>query len=159
MISLWESLASTFGLSVTVLSAIFGIVLVVTISIASYLVFRSLVMAYVATLPAVLVANFIGLLPLWITAIVGVVTGMLLFSWPSYSDAGDGHTVAVDGDNYGSLGNSLKLAYAAKFGGRNPEFDKEVDVRIVQMQSLRKGPTREVAEAWLERMREFVEAR
>jgi hypothetical protein len=60
------------------------------------------------------------------------------------------------GYDWKSYGERLKLAYAAKFGGRNMGFENEVDYRIKIMIDTDKGFAREVAKDWLKRMSKFT---
>ena len=58
--------------------------------------------------------------------------------------------------HWNAFGNRLKVAYEAKFGYPNPEFNKEVDQHIKIMESMGKGYVKEIAEDWLKRMAKFV---
>jgi hypothetical protein len=56
-----------------------------------------------------------------------------------------------------SFGNRMKVAYSAKFGGRNPAFDEAVDQHVLAMKSLGKGYTKTIDKEWMKRMAKFVE--
>jgi hypothetical protein len=56
-----------------------------------------------------------------------------------------------------SFGNRMKVAYSAKFGGRNSAFDLEVDQHVLAMKSLGKGYTKTIDKEWMKRMAKFVE--
>lgn len=63
----------------------------------------------------------------------------------------------VERFRWSMYGRRMKRAYAAKFGGENPEFDREVDYRIKVMRVQGSGRTWTLAEDWLRRMTHFVE--
>jgi len=56
-----------------------------------------------------------------------------------------------------AFGNRLKVAYEAKFGYPNPEFNKMVDQHIKIMESMGRGYTKGIAEDWLKQMAKFTE--
>ena len=58
------------------------------------------------------------------------------------------------------FGNRLKLAYAAKFGGENSAFNKEIDDMVLQCKTMKKGigdSTKSNAEMRLKRYAHMVE--
>ena len=58
------------------------------------------------------------------------------------------------------FGNRLKLAYTAKFGGENKEFNEEVNNRILQCKTMKVGigsNTKGSAERWLKEYAHMVE--
>jgi hypothetical protein len=58
------------------------------------------------------------------------------------------------------FGNRLKLAYAAKFGGENLAFNQEIDSRILQCKTMKKGmnaDTKGAAERWLKQYAHMCE--
>jgi hypothetical protein len=56
-----------------------------------------------------------------------------------------------------AFGNRMKLAYSAKFGGKNPAFNNAVDQHILAVKVLGKGYTKNINMQWLKRMAKFVE--
>ncbi len=54
-------------------------------------------------------------------------------------------------------GKAIKQAYAAKFNGMNPAFNKEVDSHVRVMMHNGRGITRSLAKDWLKRMGKFTE--
>jgi hypothetical protein len=56
-----------------------------------------------------------------------------------------------------ALGNRMKEAYSAKFGGENPAFNTEVDAHIKIMKTLGKGATKGMTWYWLRSRCKFVE--
>lgn len=63
----------------------------------------------------------------------------------------------MDYISWRNFGQRMKKAYEAKFGGRNEEFDREVDNRIAAMQYLENGQTRQQTVQWLKSHARFVE--
>lgn len=64
--------------------------------------------------------------------------------------------------NWNAFGNRLKLAYTAKFGGENPQFNEAVDQHIQIVRTLSLGTetgTKKMAEEWLKRMAHMVEVK
>jgi hypothetical protein len=58
---------------------------------------------------------------------------------------------------WNDFGNRMKVAYTAKFGGENIEFNKEVDMHINAVKVLGNGFTKNIDIDWLKRMAKFVE--
>lgn len=58
---------------------------------------------------------------------------------------------------WNDFGNRMKVAYTAKFGGENVEFNKEVDMHINAVRVLSGGATKKIDMDWLKRMAKFVE--
>lgn len=56
-----------------------------------------------------------------------------------------------------AFGNRMKVAYSAKFGGKNPAFNEAVDQHILAVKVLGKGYTKDINIQWLKRMAKFVE--
>ncbi len=56
-----------------------------------------------------------------------------------------------------AFGNRMKLAYSAKFHGKNPAFNEAVDRHILAVKVLGKGYTKDINIQWLKRMAKFVE--
>lgn len=56
-----------------------------------------------------------------------------------------------------AFGNRMKLAYSAKFGGKNPAFNNAVDQHILAVKVFGKGYTKDINIQWLKRMAKFVE--
>ena len=55
------------------------------------------------------------------------------------------------------FGNRLKVAYAAKFGGKNPAFDEKVEQDILAVKALGKGFTKSINMDNLKALAKFVE--
>jgi len=56
-----------------------------------------------------------------------------------------------------AFGNRMKVAYSAKFGGKNPAFSEAVDQHITAVKVLGKGYTKDINIQWLKRTAKFVE--
>ena len=92
--------------------------------------------------------GIIEVLPIVFSAvvIVGVVSGFY------------GVKAVVKYKRWTDFGIRMKKAYSAKFGGENPGFNEEVDLRINIMRALKPNSrSKVIAEDWLKRMSAFVE--
>ena len=69
---------------------------------------------------------------------------------------------SIESDNSHSswyyYGERIKLAYEAKFGDNNPEFNKEIDLRVQQVERLR-GITSQIAADKIKRYAKMTECR
>ena len=74
-----------------------------------------------------------------------------------YFDSGSVVRKYIRYKRWDSFGNRMKVAYSAKFGGRNPAFDEAVDQHVLAMKSLGKGYTKTIDKQWMKRMAKFVE--
>jgi hypothetical protein len=102
----------------------------------------------------------------WNSALTMIVTTFLpivfaaciilgLFRWFIRDEGPAQHYIRYK--KWDSFGNRMKAAYAAKFGGDNPEFDKVVDQHVLAMKTQGKGYTKDIDEQWMKRMAKFVE--
>jgi len=55
------------------------------------------------------------------------------------------------------LGNRMKVAYEAKFGYANEDFNSQVDSHVKAMRALGQGYTKSIDMEWMKRMAKFVE--
>jgi hypothetical protein len=133
---------------------------VVVIALILFSWTRSYLLLALVTFGLTLFGTLTGFIPLWVAVLVGVppMVAILLgiftlgCSLPTTSE----ELPSAPPADYGER---LKLAYEAKFGYREPEFDKEVDSHIKALGVLRRGPTRKWHQKRLEALENFVEAK
>lgn len=154
-----SQLSNIFGVPPLIIFVLVGIVA----GILVFLAFRSLLMMMLATVTWLwLGAIVLRLVPFWLasmTTLVAISTvGYEIFFGKGYSDnpTSDSTNVFVQ-FSWKRYGERLKRAYASKFGGANPGFNDEVDLRIAVMRTQGKGPTRTIAQDWLKNQAKFVE--
>lgn len=150
-------LSNIFGISHGVILALFfafGLVL----GLVALVVLRSLFMAFISNVVWVGFGLFLNLLPWWTVPMFAI---MWLYSIyyggiPGDNPTSESTNVFVQ-FSWKRYGERLKRAYASKFGGANPGFNEEVDLRIAVMRTQGKGETRDMATLWLKNQAKFVE--
>lgn len=153
-----ESVISTFGIPHFPFGIIFTIALMLGLGIVALIFTRSYLLSMIAPLPALFIGLWLGFIPIWLALMLGAFafSTVWLYGFGGSSEVPQGETPSTYWQKYGD---NIKLAYAAKFGGRNAGFDDEVNTRINIMEHNGRGFTRTLANEWLKRMSRFTESK
>jgi len=99
----------------------------------------------------------------WTTTLVPIIlSGSVIISIFKYyvgeEDTGERRIVRIIRyKKWDAFGNRMKVAYSAKFGGKNPAFSEAVGQHITAVKVLGKGYTKDINIQWLKRTAKFVE--
>lgn len=155
-VGILEPVIDYFGVGFSTFTLLFSMIFIAVVWLVTYMHFGSPRLSAFISLGTMLIVTMLGMIPIWITFIYGtMVVGSLFF----FTGDSESQEIAQARNTWAAYGERLKEAYAAKFGGRNPGFEDEVDKRIAVMQNLKKGFTHTIARDWLKRTENFTEAK
>lgn len=147
-----SDLASTLGIGSDIIILIVAMASVLVMTLFIYLRTANMLFSTAFMNFGIIMMASFGFIPLWIIPISLIITALAYYRWINHSEV-------VITEDYQPYGDKLKLAYEAKFGYRNPEFDKEIDQHIKVVENLGKGYTRTIHLNKLKRLAKFVEAK
>lgn len=144
------SLSSALGIDPYILGVLIFFCFIVTCFLFVYAITCSVIIAYISNVIGSILFGVFDIAPLWFIMIC-ISFGFCILMWYMF------HDVVYVVDDWDSFGIRLKVAYSAKYGGKNPAFNEEVDRHIATVKALGNGYTRAITMDWLKRVARMVE--
>jgi phage shock protein PspC (stress-responsive transcriptional regulator) len=150
-----QGMSNQLGIDASILGIIMAFCFMLVTPMFIYLRTMSMPLSVIGLVIASVIMFVMGLIPVWISPIVIVVSMLGVYKHSFIDDNSIPHNESMSE----SYADSLKRAYEAKFGYENPAFNEEVDAHIKAVENLRKGYTRAVHRDKLKRLEKFVEVK